>query len=122
MFLIYFLLHVMAAVSVGPILVLPFLTRSPALMTVLTFLRFSAAAVLLTGIALWLSLGAIHPAWLVTAFALFVVLAVVIAFVIDPAAERIASDSKLHARVLGASIASVVLTLAIITLMVLKPW
>ena len=116
-----YLLHVLAAVSVGPTLMLPFLVRSPALLTVLTFLRYSAIAILLTGIALWLSLGAIRPMWLIVAFVLFVALGALIAFFIEPAAHRIASDPKAHSRVLAGSITCSALLLIIVTLMVLRP-
>jgi hypothetical protein len=121
MFVALYLLHVLAAVSVGPTLMMPFLARSPAMLTVLTFLRFSAIAILLTGIALWLALGAIHPMWLIVSFALFVVLAALFAFFVHPAADRVASDPRAYGRVLGGSIACSILTLVIVSLMVLRP-
>lgn len=121
MFVVYYLLHVLAAVSVGPTLILPFLARSPAMLTVLTFLRFSAIAILLTGIALWLSLGAIRPMWLIASFVLFVALGALIAFFIEPAAHRIASEPRAYARVLAGSITCSALTLIIVSLMVLRP-
>lgn len=120
-FTIVFLLHVIAAISVGPILLLPFLVRTPAVLVAVKFLRFGAVGTLLTGIILWILLRAPHPAWLVLSAALYVALCVVIAAVVEPAAQRVAEKPEIRFRLLSASIASSALTLCIVALMVLRP-
>lgn len=121
MFTVIFLLHIIAAVSVGPILSLPFLVRTPAMLVVLRFLRVGAIGTLVTGITLWALLHLGHPAWLLLSAALYVGLCVVIAAVLEPAAAREDERPDSPARLLGGSLASCALTLAIIVLMVLKP-
>lgn len=121
MFIAVLLIHIIAAVSVGPVLLLPFLVGTPAMCIVLRFLRFGAAGTLVTGIALWALLHLGHPAWLVISAALYVALCVVIAAVIEPAAEREGERPELRVRLLGGSLASCALMLAIIVLMTLRP-
>lgn len=121
MFSIVLLVHIIAAVSVGPILMLPFLVKTPAMLAVLRFLRFGAAGILVTGITLWVVLHLGHPAWLVTSAILYVALCVLIGAVLEPAAERAGGGTNVRARLLAGSIASCVLTLVIIALMVLRP-
>lgn len=120
MFSIVLLVHIISAVSVGPILALPFLVKTPAFLTLLKFLRAGAIGLLVTGITMWVLLHLGHPAWLVISAILFVLLCALIP-VLEGTAERADGGEKMRSRLLGGSIASCVLTLAIIVLMVLRP-
>ena len=114
--------HVLAAIGVGPILTLPFLANVPsALHAVLVLLRFGAGATLLSGLLLWVVLGPVHPLWLYLSSGLFLAVIGSIAFVLAPAAARIAREPHMCGRVRAVGIASSLLTLSIAALMVLRP-
>jgi hypothetical protein len=116
------LCHVLAAVGIGPIFTLPFLANAPsALHAVLVLLRLGAGATLLSGILLWVALKPEHPLWLYLSSALFLAVVASIAFVLAPAADRVADEPKMRGRVRFTGIASSVLTLGITALMVLRP-
>jgi hypothetical protein len=116
------LCHVLAAIGIGPIFILPFLTKTPAaLHAVLVFLRFGAGASLLSGILLWIALKPAHPLWLYLSSALFAAVLAAIAVVVSPAASRIADEPLMRGRVRWGGLAASALTLGIAALMVLRP-
>jgi hypothetical protein len=116
------LCHVLAAIAVGPIFTLPLLADAPAAMrTVLILLRFSAGLTLVSGIALWVDLIPGHPSWLYASLALFLLIVIVIALVIEPAANAVLEKPELRRRIRWGGIAASGLTLSLGALMVLRP-
>jgi hypothetical protein len=116
------LCHVLAAIAVGPILTLPLLANAPAaLHAVLVLLRFGAGLTLASGIALWVVLKPADPNWPYASLALFFLVVVAIALVIEPAANAVSKKPELRQRIRLAGVAASGLTLGIGALMVLRP-
>ncbi len=108
--------------GVGPIFALPFLANTPtALHAVRVLLRFGAGATLSSGIRLWVLLEPDHPLWLDLSPASFLAATASIAFVLEPALDRISDEPEMASRVRSAAIASSALVLWIAVLMVVRP-
>jgi F0F1-type ATP synthase membrane subunit c/vacuolar-type H+-ATPase subunit K len=114
--------HVLGAIGIGPVLTIPFLSRTPAaLHAVLVLLRWGAGATLLSGILLWVVLKPDHALWLYLSSALFLAVIAAIGFVVAPAAEAVSEKPELRDRIRWGGIAAAALTFGIAILMVLRP-